>query len=184
MPRDLAGFRSRAATRLEFASVAIQFAGAVRSQAIGADAAPRRRVDSAELHQFLARRACEAVVFGIEDEVVARERSVRPARSVEHGNERLNLLLVDEPVQALRGTVSAVGVKGGRLDAEAGFRPLESSPSAKPWRGSKSERPRSMQPSAPKRTPFSRQDSPFSYRSGKPDNLCTFVSSPQLCDRR
>jgi hypothetical protein len=42
----------------------------------------------------------------------------------------------------------------------------------------------SMQPSAPKGTPFSRQDRPFSYRSGKPDNLRTFVSSPQLYDRR
>ena|SRR5208337_385194 len=39
-------------------------------------------------------------------------------------------------------------------------------------------------PSAPKRTPFSRQDSPFSYRSRRPDNLCTFVSSPPYWEPR
>jgi hypothetical protein len=33
--------------------------------------------------------------------------------------------LIEKPGQALRGTASAVGDKGVRLDAEAGFRPLE-----------------------------------------------------------
>ncbi len=46
--------------------------------ACGADAAPRGRVGSAVLHQFLASRACVAVAFGVEGEIVARERSVCP----------------------------------------------------------------------------------------------------------
>jgi hypothetical protein len=35
-----------------------------------------------------------------------------------------------------------------------------------------------MSPLAPKRTPLSRQNNPFSYRSREPDNLCAFVSPP------
>src|SRR6516164_147869 len=89
------------------------------------DAAPRSRVGAAVLDQLFAGRACEAVAFWIEGEVVARERSVCPARSVEHGNERLDRLLIDKPVQALRGTVSAVGDKRVRLHAEACLRPLD-----------------------------------------------------------
>jgi hypothetical protein len=78
VPWDLAGLRAGAAMRLELARVAIQFGSAVKSHAVGADAAPRGRVDSAVLHQFFASRACVAVAFGIEGEIVAREGSVCP----------------------------------------------------------------------------------------------------------
>jgi hypothetical protein len=57
VPWDLAGLRAGAAMRLELAHVAFQFGGAVKSHAIGADAAPRGRVDSAVLHQGIVTAA-------------------------------------------------------------------------------------------------------------------------------
>ena len=41
-----------------------------------------------------------------------------------------------------------------------------------------------MSPLAPKPTPLSLQNDPFSYRSREPDNLCAFVSPPQRADAR
>ena len=44
IPRDFAGDCVRAALRFEFADIAIQFAGAIESCALGCDAAPGGRI--------------------------------------------------------------------------------------------------------------------------------------------
>src|SRR5947208_1013422 len=75
-----------------------------------------------ELDQLFASRARISVPFGIKSEVGARKRPVRPGGLVEDGNVRCDLLLFDEPSQALGRTVGAVGGQIIRLQAEATLR--------------------------------------------------------------
>ena len=76
IPRDFAADCVRAALRFEFADIAIQFAGAIESCALGCDAAPGGRIGSSELNQFFARRAGVPVAFGVKDEIGPRERAI------------------------------------------------------------------------------------------------------------
>ena len=102
IPRDLAGKSVRAALWFESAGVAIQFAGAIDPCALGRDAASWGCVGAPKLDQFLACRAHVTVAFGIEGEVGAGERAVRPIGLVEDRDEWRDPLLFDEPGQALR----------------------------------------------------------------------------------
>ena len=74
--RDLAGDRVRTALGFEFADVAIQFAGAIESCALGCDAASGNGVGSSELNQFFARRTGVTVVLGVKDEIGPGERTI------------------------------------------------------------------------------------------------------------
>jgi hypothetical protein len=74
--RDLAGDRVRTALGFEFAGIAIQFAGAIESCALGCDAASGNGVGSSELNQFFARRAGVTVVLGVKDEIGPGERTI------------------------------------------------------------------------------------------------------------
>jgi hypothetical protein len=76
IPRDFAGDCVRAALRFEFADIAIQFAGAIESCALGYDAAPGGRIGSSELNQFLAHRTGVTVALGVKDEIGPGERAI------------------------------------------------------------------------------------------------------------
>jgi hypothetical protein len=76
IPRDLAGDCVGAATRLELADVAIQFAGAIESCALGCDAASGNGVGASELDQLFARGAGVTVAFSVEGEVGAGECAI------------------------------------------------------------------------------------------------------------
>ena len=69
VPVHLARFRVGAAERNEFAGRRNPIFWRGETHAIGADAVPRGRVDSAVLHEFFAGRASVAVAFGIEGEM-------------------------------------------------------------------------------------------------------------------
>src|SRR6202021_1152490 len=69
--RDLAGDRVRTALGFEFAGIAIQFAGAIESCALGCDAASGNGVGASELNQFFARGADVTVAFRVEGKVGA-----------------------------------------------------------------------------------------------------------------
>jgi hypothetical protein len=69
IPWDLAGDIVGTALRFEFAGVAIQFAGAIESCALGWDAASGNGVGASELDQFLAGRAGVTVALGVEFEI-------------------------------------------------------------------------------------------------------------------
>jgi hypothetical protein len=69
IPWDLAGDIVGTALRFEFAGVAIQFAGAIESCALGCDAASGNGVGASELDQFLAGRAGVTVALGVEFEI-------------------------------------------------------------------------------------------------------------------
>src|SRR5271157_455364 len=111
--------RVGAASRFEIADVAILLAGAINARVVGSDAGARRGVGAPKLNQFLARRTCVAIPFGIEREVRARERAIRPRRMVKDWNMRRNLLLLDEPGQVLRCAIGGVGGQITGLEAEA-----------------------------------------------------------------
>ena len=106
IPRDLAGKSVRAALWFESAGVAIQFAGAIESCSFRSDAASWGCVGAPKLDQFLARRARVTVAFGIEREVGAGECAVSSVGLVEDRDVRGNVLLFDQPCQAV--TLSAV----------------------------------------------------------------------------
>jgi hypothetical protein len=74
--RDLASKSVRAALWFESAGVAIQFAGAIESCALGCDAASGNGVGASELDKLFARRARVTIAFGVEGEVGAGERAV------------------------------------------------------------------------------------------------------------
>jgi hypothetical protein len=74
--RDLAGDRVRTALGFESADIAIQFAGAIESCALGCDAAPGGGIGSSELNQFFARRAGVTVALGVKDEIGPGERAI------------------------------------------------------------------------------------------------------------
>ena len=76
IPWDLAGDRVGAATRLELADVAIQFAGAIESCALGRDAASGNGVCASELNKLFARRAGVTVALGVKDEIGPGERAI------------------------------------------------------------------------------------------------------------
>src|SRR6516225_5240493 len=86
IPRDLARDRVGAATRLELADVAIQFAGAIESCAFGCDAASGSGVGASELDKLFARGAHATVAFGVEGEVRAGKRAVGSVGLVEDGD--------------------------------------------------------------------------------------------------
>jgi hypothetical protein len=69
IPGDLAGDIVRAALRFEFANVAVQFAGAIESCALGCDAASGNGVGASELDKLFARGAGVTVALGVEDEI-------------------------------------------------------------------------------------------------------------------
>ena len=83
IPRDLAGDRVRAALRFEFADFAIQFTGAIEPCPLGRDAAWWGCVGAPKLDQFLACGAHVTAALGIEGEVGAGQRTVRPIGLVE-----------------------------------------------------------------------------------------------------
>ena len=93
IPRDLSGKSVRAALGFKFADVAIQFAGAIESCALGCDAASRNGVGASELDKLFARRARVTVAFGIEGEVGAGERAVGSVGLVEDRDVRQCLSL-------------------------------------------------------------------------------------------
>ena len=80
IPRDLAGKSVRAALGFESAGVAIQFAGAIESCALGCDAASGNGVGASELDKLFARGAGVTVALRIESEVGAGKRAVRSVR--------------------------------------------------------------------------------------------------------
>ena len=102
IPRDLAGKSVRAALWFEPAGVAIQFAGAIESCALGCDAASGNGVGASELDKLFARRARVTVAFGVEGEVGAGERAVGSVGLVEDRDVRGNVFLFDQPGQAVR----------------------------------------------------------------------------------
>jgi hypothetical protein len=61
IPRDLAGKSVRAALSFELADIAIQFAGALESCALGCDAASGNGVCASELNKLFVRGACVTV---------------------------------------------------------------------------------------------------------------------------
>jgi hypothetical protein len=71
IPGDLTDYFIGAAVWLEFADVAIQFAGAIESCTLGRDAASRGCVRASKLEKLFVRRARVAVAFGIEGKVRA-----------------------------------------------------------------------------------------------------------------
>ena len=83
IPRDLAGKSVRAALGFEFADVAIQFAGAIESCALGCDTISGNGVGASELDKLFARGAGVTVAFGVEGEVGAGERAVGSVGLVE-----------------------------------------------------------------------------------------------------
>ena len=102
IPRDLASDCVGAATRLELADGAIQFAGAIESCAFGCDAASGNGVGASELDKLLARGARVTVAFGIESEGGAGKRAVGSVGLVEDGDVRCNVFLFDQLCQAVR----------------------------------------------------------------------------------
>jgi hypothetical protein len=76
IPRDLAGKSVRAALGFELADIAILFAGAIESCALGCDAASGNGVCASELNKLFARGTGVAVAFGVEDEIGAGERAI------------------------------------------------------------------------------------------------------------
>jgi hypothetical protein len=88
IPRDLAGKSVRAALGFEFADVAIQFAGAIESCALGCDATSGNGVGASELDKLFARGARLTIAFGVEGEVGAEEGAVGSVGRVEDSNER------------------------------------------------------------------------------------------------
>ena len=86
--RDLAGKSVRAALWFGPAGVAIQFAGAIESCALGCDAASWGGVGASELDKLFARRARVTVAFGVEGEVGAGERAVGSVGLVEDRDVR------------------------------------------------------------------------------------------------
>jgi hypothetical protein len=97
IPRDLAGKSVRAALWFESAGVAIQFAGAIESCALGCDAASGNGVGASELDKLFARRARVTVAFGVEGKVGAGERAVGSVGLVEDRDVRGNVFLFDQP---------------------------------------------------------------------------------------
>src|ERR1700733_7611931 len=96
IPRDLAGKSVRAALWFESAGVAIQFAGAIESCALGCDAASGNGVGASELDKLFARGADVTVAFRVEGKVGAGERTVGSVGLVEDRDVRSDLLLLDE----------------------------------------------------------------------------------------
>ena len=94
IPRDLASDCVGAATRLDLADVAIQFAGAIEPCALGCDAASGNGVGASELDKLFARRARVTVAFGVEGEVGAGERAVGSVGLVEDRDVRGNVFLL------------------------------------------------------------------------------------------
>ena len=88
IPRDLAGKSVRAALWFESAGVAIQFAGAIESCALGCDATSGNGVGASELDKLFARAARLTIAFGVEGEVGAGEGAVGSVGLVEDRNER------------------------------------------------------------------------------------------------
>src|SRR3984957_1333406 len=119
--RDLASDRVGAAARLERADVAIQFAGAIESCALGCDAASGDGVGASELDQLFARGAGVTVALRIESEVGAGKRAVRSVGLVEDRDVRGNIFLFDQPCQAVRRAIGAVCGQGDGLYAKAGL---------------------------------------------------------------
>jgi hypothetical protein len=76
IPRDFAGKSVRAALGFEFADVAIQFAGAIESCALGCDTTSGNGVGASELDKLFARGAGVTVAFDVEGKVGAGERAV------------------------------------------------------------------------------------------------------------
>ena len=99
IPRDFASDCVWAATRLELAAVAIQFAGAIESCALGCDAASGDGVGASELDQLFARGAGVTVALRIESEVGAGKRAVGSVGLVEDRDVRGNVFLFDQPCQ-------------------------------------------------------------------------------------
>jgi len=119
IPRDLAGKSVRTALGFEFADVAIQFAGAIESCALGCDAASGNGVGASELDQLFARGAGVTVALRVECEIGPGERAVGSVGFVEDRDVRSGRLLLDQPSQALRRPVGAVGGQECGLHAEA-----------------------------------------------------------------
>jgi len=95
IPRNFAGDCVRT-LRFESVSVAIQFAGAIESCALGCDAASGNGVGASELDKLFARGADVTVAFRVEGKVGAGERTVGSVGLVEDRDVRSDLLLLDE----------------------------------------------------------------------------------------
>ena len=102
IPRDLAGKSVRAALWFESAGVAIQFAGAIESCALGCEAASGNGVGASELDKLFARGARLTIAFGVEGEVGAGEGAVGSVGLVADRDVRGNVFLFDQPCQAVR----------------------------------------------------------------------------------
>ena len=88
IPRDLAGKSVRAALGFEFAHVAIPFAGAIESCALGYDATSGNGVGASDLDKLFACGARLTIAFGVEGQVGAGEGAVGSVGLVEDRNER------------------------------------------------------------------------------------------------
>src|SRR5437763_8849278 len=99
--RDLAGGCLRTALRFQGTRLAIQLAGAIAHHAVLIDKRARHSIDFLALPEFLPGRADIAVALVVIGKVLAREGAVGMLGFVEHGDVRLDPLLIDQPVQHL-----------------------------------------------------------------------------------
>src|SRR4029079_19219651 len=106
--QDLAGRHVGRAALLEAAGVAVELARAVAHQAVLIDERAWFAIHLPSLPQALAARADVAVVGMILDEVGSFERAVASCRLVEHGDVRLDALLLDESSEVGRIAISSV----------------------------------------------------------------------------
>jgi hypothetical protein len=111
--RDLARRFFWAALRFEWTYIAVELAGAIQKCLALVYGAARSKPLSA--------RAVVDVAGRIISKVAAREGAIISLRFVEHGDMWCDALLLDKPVQHRSRTVSGIGGKSLRLEAEALF---------------------------------------------------------------
>ena len=117
--QDLAGWRVRAAVRLEGAGVAVELAGAIAHQAVLVDERARHPIDLLALTQLLATRAGVEVSSVVVGEVGPLEGAVAALGLVEDRDVRLDPTLMHEPREHLGRTIRTVGGQPLRIEPEA-----------------------------------------------------------------
>src|SRR5215207_4784971 len=116
------------AALLEAAGVAVELARAVAHQAVLINERAWFAIHLPSLPQALAARADVAVIGMIVDEVGSFERSVASRRLVEHGDVRLDALLLDEPSEVGRIAIASVGCQALGPEPEARLGALDHPP--------------------------------------------------------
>src|SRR6185436_8008332 len=97
---DLARGFLRAASRLERASIAVEFARPIKQC--------RAFMHRAAGSKFFSRRTIVSISLGVVSEIAAREGAILSLRLVDDGDVWGDLLLLDEPVQHRRRSIGGI----------------------------------------------------------------------------